>query len=110
MNDFIKDKDNFAFDLNKIFSYIHNNDKLAKETEIVDLYEMDAEGKATLTNKTIREAKNTSLDQIDGVKYDLVKLLITSVLSDGDNEYNNTGSNISFNTLLENEFIYEINK
>lgn len=105
MHEFNMDDSNYAFDLNKILSFINNN-SLSKETEIVDLYEMDSDGNPKITSKQTRELKNNSVDQTITIKYDLIKTLLSVILNDEDTNY--LANNIAFNTMLVNEFIYKI--
>lgn len=101
-----------AFDLKKITSFIQDDSKLAKETEILDSYEIDENGVPKLASKSTREAKSNASEQFSTMKYDLIKLLMLAVLNNNDNEngFSEFGSGVSFNTLLENNFLYEINE
>lgn len=100
----------YAINLNKILKFYSDTESNKnKETEIVDTYEIDSTNVARLIGKQIREAKSNQPAQNETIKYDLIKMFLT-VLLDNDNRTTDVdlGTNLAFNTLLENDFIYEI--
>lgn len=100
----------YAINLNKILEFYSNTESnKSKESEIVDTYEIDSTNTARLIGKQIREAKSNQPAQNETIKYDLIKMFLT-VLLDNDNRTIDVdlGTNLAFNTLLENDFIYEI--
>lgn len=106
---------NYGFDLKKIISFISNS-KENKETEILDNYDSDNDaGEIKLVSKQIRESKSNGLTQIETLKYDMVKMLMsilldTDITTNTDNiEEFDLGTSLAFNTLLNEGFIFEIN-
>lgn len=109
----------YAIDIKKIFEFVNYSDKsTSSEQEITDGYEMIDDGKGSLkqTSKVIRELKTPGNSQIDNIKYDLVKSLISMLLTfdDTDRDYDEDdlpfGVKITLNTLIAEGFLYEIVK
>lgn len=96
----------YIFNIDKISEFVNYSDKsTSKETEIIDNYEG-----ARIIGKTIRELKTPGNAQIDNIKYDLIKTLISTIISydigDGDNLP--IGIQICVNTLIKEGFLVKI--
>lgn len=95
----------YTFDLDKIFEYIKTNaDEQRVEREITDGYDME-DNDPKLVSKMVREITAMKSDDIDTYKYDMLKLLIDTLLS----KQEDTGFFIAFNTMFTNGFIKSIN-
>lgn len=106
----------YAFSLNKILDFCQSGEK-SRETEIIDTYEMDEHNTPKAVNKQTREVKNNQPTQNENIRYDLIKMLITTLLENNnaagneiDMEPFDLGTSLAFNTLLSDNFIYEINE
>lgn len=109
----------YAIDVQKVFEFVNYSDKnTSSEQEITDGYEMLDDGKGSLrqTSKVIRELKAPGNSQIDNIKYDLVKSLISMLITfdDTDRDYDEDdlpfGVRITMNTLIAEGLLYEIEK
>lgn len=106
----------YAINLNKIMNFYSNTDQnKVKETEIIDMYEMDENNIPKLISKQTREIKSNQASQDESFKYDLIKMFLTILLDNNteikDDEITaDLGTLLAFNTFLENGFIYEINE
>jgi hypothetical protein len=82
------------------------------QVEIMEVQEPRADGTFGLSSKTVHEVKSTGNPQNDTITYDLVKLLIVTLLdNDVDVDESNQGTfgmMLALNTLLEAGMIYEI--
>lgn len=106
------------FDLKEICKFIEysDNNKI-KETEIIintDSFDTsNGDGvNRILNNKSVRDNIISASAQVDMMRYDLVKTLITKVLDDDSyfkdedgQTYFSTGTQIAFNTLIENNML-----
>lgn len=102
-------------EITKFIEYSDNNK--IKETETVtntdNVDTADGGVNKVITNKSVRENIVSSNPQIDNIRYDLIKLLITKVFDESsyivdekDNEtYFGVGTQIALNTLIEYNMI-----
>ena len=106
----IVDGTKYFFNLTVIFEYINTREKTGKEKEIIDSYEMsNTTDELTLSSKVVREMVAPNDTQFDNIKYDLVKLLITELITFKEKEYNidnmPLGLRIIFNTMVKYGFL-----
>ena len=104
----------FAINTQSLIDYcLVSEDKTIRDSEITEGYEKlsDDEDTLTLTSRVIRENTGASNPQNDMITYDVVKMFLSIVLSqnDEDNPFENLSFAIAFNTLVEMGFLYEIN-
>jgi len=110
---FNKDK-SYYVDIDAIFDYCsvnRNNKDEYRQKEISDNYELDETDKLRLSQKLVHEVITPNDIQIDDTKYDLLKLMIATVLSVEDLDIDESSSfaeKIAFNTLLNKKFIKEL--
>ena len=116
----IQDK-KYCLDINRISDFVNYSDShLAKESEIIDTYGINNDAVTTnykgidVVSKSIREVTTQGNVQLDNIRYDLIKTLITQVMSfDYDeNKHKNEipfGLEIALNTLIKEGFLIEIN-
>ena len=103
----------FVLDTQALIDYcLVSEDKTIRDSEITEGYERlsdDDEG-LTLTSKVIRENAGASNPQNDMITYDVVKMFLTIILSQGDEDspFENISFAIAFNTLVKMGFLYEI--
>ena len=98
----------YAFDVNKISEYVNYSDNnKSVEKEILDSYE----GGKNIS-KTIRELSIPGNQQIDNIKYDLVKTFIIQVLTFDENvrDFDELpfGTKLAINTLIMGGFLVEV--
>ena len=104
------------FNLREICEFIeHSDNNKIKETETLTSYDYDEmDGKMqTIGSKTIRENVIPSNPQIDNIRYDLVKTLITKILDNNTYQYDeekkeyyfDMGAQIALNTLIEYKMV-----
>lgn len=100
----------YAMNLQKIADFCLVSDKLKnKESEVTEGYEVTDDNGPELVSKVVREIKTNGNPQNDTIKYDLIRIFIDVVLgAEGILPEMTTGMKIAFNTLLANDFIYEI--
>lgn len=100
----------YAMNLQKIADFCLVSDKLKnKESEVTEGYEVTDDNGPELVSKVVREIKTNGNPQNDTIKYDLIRIFIDVVLgAEGILPEMTTGMKIAFNTLLENDFLYEI--
>ena len=86
-----------------------------KETEITENYTKNEEGVLEITEKLTREMKGPGNPQNDMIVYDIVKLLITALLSnnllfDEEDEvfYMDFATSLAFNTCIKCGILVEI--
>ena len=97
-------------DLEAIDNFINYSDNnLTNDAEVLDTYDaVDENGTLALTSRTISNKKISSNPQIDNIRYDLVKMLITTVFESSliDDPVNaKTGAIIAFNTLKKKKML-----
>lgn len=102
----------YGLNLKEIKKFCFDGDS-GRETEIVETYIMN-DGEPTLDSKQSRDFKSNS--QQDTMRYDLIKTLITVLLTnesiaDGGEVDDNLdfASALAMNTLIEANILYEIN-
>jgi hypothetical protein len=79
-------KKKYAFDLEAIKKLCFLSDaQKGKETEIVESYKTNNMGILELTSKDTKEIKGSGNPQNDMIIYDIVKLLMTALLSNSTN-------------------------
>ena len=100
----------YAMNLQKIADFCLVSDKLKnKESEVTEGYEVTDDNGPELVSKVVREIKTNGNPQNDTIKYDLIRIFIDVVLgAESILPEMTTGMKIAFNTLLENDFLYEI--
>ena len=100
----------YAMNLQKIADFCLVSDKLKnKESEVTEGYEVTDENGPELVSKVVREIKTNGNPQNDTINYDLIRIFIDVILSaDGILPEMTIGMKIAFNTMLENDFLYEI--
>ena len=108
-------KERYAFDIAKIKEICLVSDaEKSKEQEIVENWEIDpASQKPEIVSKINREMRTAGNPQNDTILYDMIKLFITSVLSNDitcGNDFRNFdfSTAISFNTLLKEGIIVKL--
>lgn len=116
----IQDK-KYCLDINRISDFVNYSDShLAKESEIIDTYGINNDVVTTnykgidVVSKSIREVTTQGNVQLDNIRYDLIKTLITQIMGfDYDeNKHKNEipfGLEIALNTLIKEGFLIEIN-
>lgn len=105
----------FAVDVEALIEYcLKSENKDVQDRELTEGYERLSEDsdELTLTSKVIRENTGASNPQNDMITYDLIKMFISIVLSqnDEDNPFHNVSFAIAFNTLVHMGFLIEIKK
>ena len=83
-----------------------------KEIELNEGYDVNEDGDMTMVTKIAREVK-TNNTQDDTIRYDFIKLLISFLVTDFPNFDNMTeyfSSTVLFNTLIQMNFLIEINE
>lgn len=111
------DKKNLVpyFDLTEICKFIEYSDNnRVKETEIIintDSFDASSEGgiNQVLNNKTVRDSIISANAQVDNIRYDLIKALISKIMDDNSyikdekdgQTYFTMGAQIAVNTLVE---------
>lgn len=97
----------YYFNIDKIEAFINYSDKAtSKETEILDSYD-----NGTAVSKTIRELTTPGNQQIDSIRYDLIKTFIIQIIT-FDNEINDLnnltfGMKLAVNTMINFGFLEE---
>ena len=100
------------FDLNKICEFIqYSENHKIKETEIIDTIDNSLEqsdGERIL--KTVRDTIMASNQQVDNIRYDLVKTLLLTIIEsnvDFSNEEDKftIGEQLAINTLVKNKML-----
>lgn len=105
----------FAVDAEALIEYcLKSENKDVQDRELTEGYERLSEDsdELTLTSKVIRENTGVSNPQNDMITYDLIKMFLSIVLSqnDEDTPFNNVSFAIAFNTLVHMGFLIEIIK
>jgi hypothetical protein len=102
----------YILDLKAILNFINFSDNHnTKESEIIDHYEKDENKSLSVAEKTIREITSSGNAQMDNIGYDLIKLLLTQILSYGYNREEDSlentpfGFDIAFNTLINEKLL-----
>ena len=72
----------YYINIDEVFRLVSHSDRTErKETEITDAYEYDSENcKLNPVNKMVREIKTPSDPQIDNIRYDFIKFLISEII------------------------------
>ncbi len=100
---------NFVLDLERIFQFVFesDNDKNV-DSELTELYVMDDEtNQLSLSSKQIREMKSGEINNKQTIRYDMVKFLLTSLLSMSEEEVT-VGETIMLNTMFREGIIKEV--
>ena len=103
----------YVIDLDKFKSVCTpiTNDFGTREYEISQVYEPDADGELSISSKVEHETKGTGNPQNDMIVYDVVKLLLVSILENDqpeeDFEYD-FGTVFALNTLISWGVIKEV--
>lgn len=97
----------YYFDIEKIYEIVFSDDKINKEREIVDSYDLSDEEDASLklSNKMVREISVPQLESVSTIKYDLIKLFIMQLISAEDITV--PGCQLIVNTLIEKGILVE---
>ena len=102
----------FAINTKALIDYcLVSENKNIRDNEITEGYErLDDTEVLTLTSRVIRENTGASNPQNDMITYDVVKMFLTIVLSqaDDDEPFQNISFAIAFNTLAQMGFLVEI--
>lgn len=100
------------FDLHKICEFIQYSDSnKIKETEIIDTIDNSREQSVDeRILKTVRDNITSANQQIDTIRYDLVKLLMLTVIESNidmsdENAIFSVGEQIAINTLVKNKML-----
>lgn len=104
---YIGDK-TYVFNFDKIEAFINYSDKTtSKEMEILDSYD-----NGVAVSKTVRELTTPGNQQIDSIRYDLIKTFIVQIITfDTEiNDVNNLtfGMKLAVNTMLNFGFLEEL--
>ena len=103
----------YAFDFTKMIEVCGkaSKDPQSDEIEITNVYERDDEGDFDVNQKVEREMKRSTNSQTEMMCYDIVKLMMMSLISDEfpEEAFSWTlGTTLSFNTLLNLGILFEI--
>ena len=103
----------YYIDVEKIIEFcLKSENKNVRDSEITEGYEKltDESNVLTLTSRVIRENTGTSNPQNDMITYDVVKMFLSIVLSQNDEDapFENLSFAIAFNTLVDMGFLHEI--
>lgn len=102
----------FVFNTQALIDYcLVSEDKMIRDNEITEGYErLDDTDVLTLTSRVIRENSGASNPQNDMITYDVVKMFLSIVLSQGDEDspFQNISFVLAFNTLVNMGFLYEV--
>lgn len=103
----------YYFDLEKIkeICLTSSNSAGNKEYEISQAYEADDDGNLKISSKVEHETKIIGNQQNDVIIYDIVKLMIVSLLENGQEEKNfslDMGTCLTLNTLIHWGILKEI--
>ena len=103
----------FAVNTQALIDYcLVSEDKTIRDSEITEGYEKlsEDEDTLTLTSRVIRENAGASNPQNDMITYDVVKMFLSVVLSQNDEDvpFQNLSFAIAFNTLVDMGFLHEI--
>lgn len=103
----------FAVNTQALIDYcLVSEDKTIRDSEITEGYEKlsEDEDTLTLTSRVIRENAGASNPQNDMITYDVVKMFLSIVLSQNDEDapFENLSFAIAFNTLVDMGFLHEI--
>lgn len=102
----------YYFDIDAIMEWaLSSSTNPSMEREINEGYDMDETGEMSVTTKVIRELK-TENQQNDTIRYDFIKILMSPFMGEISN-INEISDNLSytlmFNTLINKNFLVEIN-
>lgn len=103
----------YAFDLDKLkeICLTSSKDGMNKEYEISQAYEPNEDGNLVISNKVEHETKIYGNQQNDMIIYDIVKVLVISLLensSDEDSFSLDFGTNLTLNTLIHWGVLIEV--
>lgn len=103
----------YAFNLEKVkeVCLTASQDSGSNEVEITNVYETNGDGDYTLASKVEHETKVNKNPQNDMIVYDIVKLLIISLLENDNIEETfqyDFGTSLAINTLLSWGILEEI--
>ena len=95
----------YAFDLDKLkeICLTSSKDDINKEYEISQAYEPDDDGNLVISNKVEHETKIYGNQQNDMIIYDIVKVLVISLLENSSDEESfmlDFGTSLTLNTLI----------
>ena len=103
----------YAFDFKKLVEVcsLSSRDPQKDEIEISNVYDRDDEGEYVVSQKVEREMKRSTNSQSEMMCYDIIKLMMMSLVGDevpeGAFEWT-MGTSLSFNTLLNLGILIEI--
>lgn len=101
---------NYYIDLDYLFDYISVSQKCdGKENEIIDTYEF-VDDVMIQTGKTLHEVRTNGNVQIDNIRYDLIKYLLSNILEFQDDNELSFEKSLVFNTLIKKGIIKEENE
>lgn len=104
---------NYALNYEKLkeICLTSSNDNGTREFEISQAYEVNEDGELEISSKVEHETKSNKNPQNDMIMYDMVKLLIVSLVENASKTFKDLdlGSVITINTLLSWGILEEIN-
>lgn len=103
----------YAFDLAKLkeICLTSSKDGLNKEVEISQAYEPNDDGELVVSNKVEHETRIFGNQQNDMIIYDIVKVLVISLLENNQDESTFTmdfGTCLTMNTLIQWGILIEV--
>lgn len=108
----MEEKEGFVFDLNAMMNFVFepNISSRSINSEIIETYEQnDTTLEMEMTNKVMREVKDDDFSNENTIRYDLLKLFITTLLTvDGDENNLSLGESVIINTLVNEKIIKKI--
>lgn len=99
----------YIVDLERIFQFVFESDGDKNvDSELTELYVMDDEtNNLSLSSKQVREMKSSEINNKQTIRYDMVKFLLTSLLSMNEDEVT-FGETIMLNTMFREGIIKEV--
>lgn len=100
---------NYVLDLERIFQFVFDSDNDKNvDSELTELYVMDDEtNNLSLSSKQVREIKSNEINNKQTIRYDMVKFLLTSLISMSEEEVT-FGETIMLNTMFREGIIKEV--
>lgn len=101
----------FVIDLQKFFEICAKTPNKSQETfnqkEISESYERNDESNLVLQEKVVHEVITPNIDELNQDKFELMKMLLSVVLSEEESEMLKTSLSfrLAFNTFMENGVI-----
>lgn len=102
----MKKNEKYVFDVDKIVNFVFD-DSIINNTEITENYGVDETNSTndlTLMNRIIKDVKNNSDEQFSTIKYDLMKMFISELLTSEGKEFS-FGESLIMRTMKDYGFI-----